>query len=65
MAVDRKLVEQIDALTRSEFRASVNATRRATLAIGVLVLHWGQFDSDVGSMIRLLGEQHKMLGFGI
>src|SRR5258708_11627205 len=64
MAVDRKLVEQIDTLTRSDFRASINATRRATLAIGALVLHWGQFDSMILAHVQWLREKHKMLGFG-
>jgi len=36
MTVEASLVERIEALSRSEFRASVNATRRATLAIGAL-----------------------------
>jgi hypothetical protein len=51
MTVEVSLVERIEALSRFEFRASVNAERRATLAVGALVLHWGQFDSSLGSMI--------------
>jgi hypothetical protein len=62
MAVDRNLVEQIEMLTRSDFRASVNATRRATLAIGALILHWGQFDSSMGSMIEWMRARHRELG---
>lgn len=62
MVVDASLVERIEALTRSEFRATVNPTRRATLAIGALVLHWGQFDSSVGSMIQWMKGKPKALG---
>ena len=65
MNIDMKLlVEQIEGLTRSDFRASVNPTRRATLAIGALILHWGQLDSSVGSLIEWMRERHKSLGLG-
>ena len=64
MTVEATIVKQIAALSRSEFRASVNAERRATLAIGALVLHWGQFDSSLGSMIQSMREKHKALGLG-
>jgi hypothetical protein len=62
MTVEVSLVERIEALSRSEFRAAVNAERRATLAIGALVLHWGQFDSSPGSMIQWMREKHEALG---
>ena len=64
MTVEATIVERIEALSHSEFRASVNAERRATLAIGALVLHWGQFDSSLGSMIQWMREKHKALGLG-
>jgi hypothetical protein len=64
MTVEATIVKQIAALSRSEFRASVNAERRATLAIGALVLHWGQFDSKLGSMIQWIREKHEALGLG-
>lgn len=64
MAVEATIVERIEALSRSEFRASVNAERRATLAIGALVFHWGQFDSSLGSMTRWMREKHEALGLG-
>jgi hypothetical protein len=58
MNMDMKLlVEQIEGLTRSDFRASVNPTRRATLAVGAIILHWG-------SLIEWMGERHKCLGLG-
>jgi hypothetical protein len=62
MTVEATIVERIEALSRSEFRASVNAERRATLAIGALVLHWGQFDSSLGSLIQWMREKHEALG---
>jgi hypothetical protein len=64
MTAEASLIEQIEALSRSEFRASVNATRRATLAIGALILHWGQFDSSLGSMIEWMREKHEAFGLG-
>ena len=64
MTVEATIVERIETLSRSEFRASVNAERRATLAIGALVLHWGQFDSSLGTIIHWLREKHKALGLG-
>jgi hypothetical protein len=64
MTVEVSLVERIEALSRSEFRAAVNAERRVTLAIGALVLHWGQFDSSPGSMIQWMREKHEALGLG-
>jgi hypothetical protein len=64
MTVEASLVERIEALSRSEFRASVNAERRATLAIGALLLHWGQFDRSLGSMIQCMRERHEALGLG-
>jgi hypothetical protein len=64
MTVEVSLVERIEALSRFEFRASVNAERRATLAIGALLLHWGQFDSSLGSMIQWMREKHEALGLG-
>jgi hypothetical protein len=64
MAVDVRLVEEIEALTRTDFRASVNAERRATLAIGALVLAWGQLDSALGWMISELRKRHEALGLG-
>ena len=64
MTVEVSLVERIEALSRSEFRASVNAERRATLAVGALLLHWGQFDSSLGSMIELMRKKHESLGLG-
>jgi hypothetical protein len=64
MTVEVSLVERIEALSRSEFRASVNAVRRATLAIGALVLHWGQFESGLGAFIDSMREKHEALGLG-
>jgi hypothetical protein len=52
------LIEQIEALSRSEFRASVNVERRATLAIGALLLHWGQFENSLRSMIESIRKEH-------
>jgi len=62
MVPDTTLVAQIEALTRSEFRAAVNEERRATLAIGALVFSWGQFDSRMGWMIKELKGLHERLG---
>ncbi len=62
MTVDKELSAQIESLSRSEFRATVNAERRATLAIGVLILHWGQFESSLGWMIKESRERNRNLG---
>jgi hypothetical protein len=64
VTVEMSLVEQIEALSRSEFRASVNVERRATLAIGALVLHWGQFENSLGLMIESMRKEHEALGLG-
>jgi hypothetical protein len=64
MIVEVSLVEQIEALSRPEFRASVNVKRRATLAIGALLLHWGQFETSLGSMIESMRKEHEALGLG-
>jgi hypothetical protein len=64
MPSSKTLVDQIEALPRSEFRAVVNAERRVTLAIGVLMLHWGQFESRMGWLIDEMRERHVHLGFG-
>jgi hypothetical protein len=64
MTVEASLLEQIEALSRSEFRASVNVERRATLAIGALILHWGQFETSLGSMIDSMRKEHEALGLG-
>src|SRR5687768_13284672 len=50
----RTLAEQIEALPRAEFRRIVNPDRRATLAIGALILHWGQLDSQLGNFLHQL-----------
>jgi hypothetical protein len=57
MTVEVRLVERIED-------ASVNAERRTTLAVGALLLHWGQFDSSLGAMIELMRKKHGSLGLG-
>jgi hypothetical protein len=64
IASRQELVDEIEALTRSEFRASVNAERRATLAIGALILHWGQFDSSLGWLMKEMRARHIKIGLG-
>ena len=59
---DDEIVARIEALSRAEFRAAVNAERRSTLAIGAFVLAWGQFDSTLGSMLQLLGVERYPVG---
>jgi hypothetical protein len=54
-------VSNRDAI-RAEFRAIVNPERRATLAIGALILSWGQFDSSFGFLIKEMRKRHQTLG---
>ena len=59
-----RLASEIEMLSRADFRAIVNAERRATLAIGALILSWGQFDSSLGFLIQEMRERHQTLGLG-
>jgi hypothetical protein len=63
LEIDEELAARIEALPRAEFRATVNATRRSTLAIGALILAWGQFDSSLGWEVKEARSLHENMGF--
>lgn len=49
-----KAAEQPERIERDIFRRSLSGQRRATLAIGAIMLNWAQWDSDITQQIFVL-----------